>query len=104
MVGPNGFELEPICGRERSRGPGARISRDGVAQREPAGEIPSEVAGHEGWSARMDSNVRRLAGVSAAGVAARGFRVTGWHSASAQAKSRAKSRDLRDGRPEWIRT
>ena len=39
---PERIELEPFCGRERSRGPRhARFSRDGVEEREPAGEIPS---------------------------------------------------------------
>ena len=57
MVGTGRFELptlapevEPICGRERSRGPRhARFSRDGVEERESAGEILSVAEGSRGF-------------------------------------------------------
>ncbi len=51
MVRPERIELEPFCGRERSRGPRhARFSRDGVEEREPAGEIPSGARISGMWS------------------------------------------------------
>ncbi len=68
MVRPERIELEPFCGRERSRGPRhARFSRDGVEEREPAGEIPSgardlrnvELNGRR-WCARRESNSQPL--------------------------------------------
>jgi len=43
MVGTARFELEPFCGRERSRGPQhARFSRDGVGSGSPQAKSRAE--------------------------------------------------------------
>src|SRR5215469_16486889 len=108
MARPERFELEPFCGRERSRGPRhARFSRGGVGSGSPQAKSRAErgisrsLLLRERWRALRDSNLSRFAGVSEAGVPdTRGFRVAGWEAGARRRNPdpAERERDLRSER------